>query len=281
MDTIVEYRNNTPLMEMINSDDAIFHYTKRSTALEIVLSENSFKLFRLLNTNDPREYKDRLLGMSGWGWTTDIDNSIKKVHHYYDDLLRKKSYFSSFSINKYRESGLCSHGYNKPRMWAQYGEDHYGICLVVSKHNFINAIDEHTLNNNYSVFHDIISYNTYEQYSRSRSISIDGDSFNSRTPFQIAFEHIKKYNKELFFTKDPDYRDEDEYRVVVCQSNEKELKELESIEIQTDKIIKGIIVGDRFPKVYKPTVELLCDKLKIEYRKLHWEKREFLLLDAL
>jgi len=281
MDTIMELSSKAPLMDMINTEDAIFHYTKRSTALEIVLSQNSFKLFRLLNTNDPREYRDRLLSVSGWAWTQETQTSIKTVHKYLDGLLRKHSYFSSFSRNKYNDNKLCSHGYIKPRMWAQYGEDHYGVCLVVSKQNFIDAINDYIDKDNFCVFHDAISYNTSNRYSRSNRMSIDQDSFNSATPFQIAFEHIKKHNKELFFEKDPDYRDEDEYRVVVCQSNENKLLELESIEIQTNKIIKGIIVGDRFPKVYKPTVEQLCDKLKIEYKKLHWEKREYLLLNGL
>jgi hypothetical protein len=161
-----------------------------------VLSKNSFKLFRLLNTNDPREYKNKLLRVGGFGVTTNM------LSCYCDDLLRKNSYFSSFSTNKYPGS-------------------------------------------------------------------------------QDVFEYIKKNNKELFFKKDLDYRDEDEYRVVVCKSNENKLPELESIGIQTAKIIKGIIVGDRFPKVYKPIVEQLCNELKIECKKLHWGNNGYWLLDGL
>jgi len=163
----MELSSKVPLMEMIDAEDAIFHYTKRSTALEIVLSQNSFKLFRLLNTNDPREYRDRLLSVSGWEWTPETQTSIKIVHKYLDGLLRKHSYFSSFSRNKYNDNKLCSHGYIKPRMWAQYGEDHYGVCLVVSKQNFIDAINDYIDKDNFCVFHDAISYNTSNRYSRS------------------------------------------------------------------------------------------------------------------
>ncbi len=276
----MELSNKASFMEMIDSDDALFHYTKRSTALEMVLSKNIFKLFRLLNTNDPREYKDRLRSVSGWNWTDETEALIKRVHKYFDALLRNYSYFSSFSENKYNDNKLYSHGYIKPRMWAQHGEDHYGVCLVFSKQNFIDAIHDSIDQNNFCVFHDAISYKISGQYSRSQSLSIDGDSFNSSKPFQIAFEHIKKHNKELFFQKDTDYRDEDEYRVVVCQSNENSV-ESQSIEIQATNCIKGIILGDRFPKVYKPTVEQLCEKLEIEYKKLHFEKRNYMLLNGL
>lgn len=267
-------------MEMINSDDAAFHYTKRSTALESVLSKNSFKLFPLLNTNDPREYKDRLLSVSGWEWTTETEELIKQVHKYCDALLRRHLYFSSFSENKYNDNQLCSNGYNKPRMWAQYGEDHYGVCIVISKQNFLDAIDDAIDKNDFCVFNDAISYTTSNRFSRSQRMSINGDSFASSTPFKIAFEHIKKHNKELFFQKDPDYRDENEYRIVVCRANEI-FSDLQYIEIQANKFIKGIILGDRFPNVYKPTVEKLCDKLQIEYKKFHWEKREYMLLNSL
>ncbi|MFC1886231.1 hypothetical protein ACFLZM_04165 [Thermodesulfobacteriota bacterium] len=101
-------------MEMIDSDDALFHYTKRSTALEMVLSKNIFKLYRLLNTSDPREYKDRLQGVSGWNWTFETEALIKRIHTYFDALLRNYSYFSSFSENKYIDNKVDSHGYIKP-----------------------------------------------------------------------------------------------------------------------------------------------------------------------
>lgn len=276
----MEIGNKASLIEMIDSDDAAFHYTKRSTALEIILSKNSFKLFRLLNTNDPREYKDRLLSVSGWDWKTDTEEQIKHVHKYYDSLLRNHSFFASFSVNKYNDGQLISKGYNKPRMWAQYGEDHYGICVVVSKQSLIDAIEDVIDKNEFCVFHDAISYTMSNRFLLSQRLSINGDSFASSTPFRIAFEHIEKHNKELFFQKDPDYRDEDEYRVVVCRTNDN-FSDLQSLEIQASKIIRGIILGDRFPNVYKPTVEQLCDKLKIEYRKFHWEKREYILLNNL
>lgn len=277
---IQKSRNETSLKDIIDTDDALFHYTKRNTALEMVLSQDCFKLFRLLDTNDPREYKARLSGVSGWGWTDKIESLVPEVVKHYDGLLRNHAYFCSFSENKYNDKELFNHGYQKPRMWAQYGEDHYGVCLVFSKKMLIDAIHDSIEESSFCVFYDSISYKKTDNSSRSQTLSINGDSFKNETPFQIAFEHIKNHYKDLFFKKDPDYKDENEFRAVVCRSKEN-ATELQSIDIPLINCIKGLILGDRFPKVYRPTVEQLCNELGIGYKKLHWEKRRYLLLSKL
>ena len=49
------------LNEYIETEDALFHYTKTSVALEKILYTQKFKLSLLKDTNDPREYKYMLL----------------------------------------------------------------------------------------------------------------------------------------------------------------------------------------------------------------------------
>jgi hypothetical protein len=44
---------------------------------------------------------------------------------------------------------------------------------------------------------------------------------------------------------------------------------LEHIDISA--IIKGVIVGDRTPKVYYPLINYLCKNLKIESRVIYWD----------
>jgi len=232
----------THFREFIDTDDALFHYSKRNTALEKILSQNCFKLFRLLDTNDPKEYKARLLGVSGWNWSNDTEPLIHEAHNHSDALLRKHSYFCSVTENKFSVNKLHSHGYLKPRMWAQYGEDHYGVCLIFSKQKLINAISDSIDKNKFCIFYDSISYRNVEYNSRSRTLSINGDSFNNKTPFQIAFEHIKNHYNDLFFMKDPDYKDENEFRIVVCRSTENS-KEFHSIDVPLKKASPDVSVG--------------------------------------
>ena len=47
------------LTNFLDSEDAIFHYTKRETAMEYILNNKTLKFGLLKNTNDPYEYKKR------------------------------------------------------------------------------------------------------------------------------------------------------------------------------------------------------------------------------
>ena len=48
--------DSLPLEEFIKSDDAIFHYTRASVALEKILFDGKFRLSLLKDTNDPHDH---------------------------------------------------------------------------------------------------------------------------------------------------------------------------------------------------------------------------------
>ena len=43
----------------VSNRDALFHYTKRSTAIDQILASDTYRLSSLTETNDPYEYNDR------------------------------------------------------------------------------------------------------------------------------------------------------------------------------------------------------------------------------
>jgi hypothetical protein len=59
--------NNEEFLEYIESNDALFHYTKLSTGIENILEEGRLKLSCLQYTNDPQEYKFLLFDAMGLG----------------------------------------------------------------------------------------------------------------------------------------------------------------------------------------------------------------------
>ena len=134
---------------MLCQKDIIFHYTKGSVALEHILSSKQFRFSSLNNTNDPREYKYWIeSGVGGWG-----DLSSNK--HFFEkwsgakqklDRIRRFDYkVSSFCLNKLKSidcnaESNKNYGYTKSRMWAQYGDNHYGVCLVFSIQRIVEAI---------------------------------------------------------------------------------------------------------------------------------------------
>ena len=247
------------LSDFLNSDDAIFHYTKKETAMEYILNDKKLKFGLFHSTNDPHEYKKRLTPAFGWG---DINESLYLESMNLIDNTIQNTAFLSFCTKR--------NGYKKPRMWSQYGQNHSGICLVFSKESLMKTI-KNELSQDYLVYHENVNYKEID----SESLSIED---NNLTKNEIILNHIKQNYKNIFFQKHLDYKDENEFRIILVQENENNL--YKDILIDISNSLKFIILGDRFPKVYLPTIKELSSKLNIDCKKLHWEHNQYFLLEC-
>ena len=89
---------------------------------------------------------------------------------------------------------------------------------------------------------------------------------------KYAYYHTKLYYKDFFFSKNADYRDECEYRLLI-------LKENDSIDyIGIEKTIMGIIVGDNMPDIYLQIIRKFSESYHVNCRKLYWSSWEPYLL---
>ena len=121
---IMKLRNRTfdDFLTAISAQDAVFHYTRISTALEKILFDDCFKFSSLANANDPYEFKDKMIGDGGWGWEKVRDEADKTCEEL-DKLLKDVS-FISCCANTFEQDLLKIHGFLRSRMWSQYGEGH-------------------------------------------------------------------------------------------------------------------------------------------------------------
>jgi hypothetical protein len=248
------------LSAFLNSDDAIFHYTKKETAMEYILNNKQLKFGLFHSTNDPHEYKRRLTSAVGWG---DINESLYLESMNLIDNTIQNTAFLSFCGNSNNK------GYEKPRMWSQYGQNHSGICLVFSKESLIKTIKDE-LSQDYLIYDEDVNYKEID----SESLNIDDNLIVN----EIIINHIKQDYKNIFFQKHLDYKDENEFRIILVQKNEN--NHLKGNLIDISNSLKFIILGDRFPKVYLPTIKDLSSKLNINYKKLHWEHNQYFLLEC-
>ena len=121
----------------------VCHYTKRDVALEKILYSKKLQLGQFGFTDDPRESKVPVFSI-----LDDIDNSI----HTNKAVLEQRALDAIGSILTEEWKVLCvtcaktksrsqnihkktiddglSPGYSRPRMWAQYAENHKGVCLI-------------------------------------------------------------------------------------------------------------------------------------------------------
>ena len=242
-----------------NSDDLIFHYTKKETAMEYILNKEELKFGIFHSTNDPYEYKKRFTPLLGLG---DIDKSLCINSLYLLDSTIQNTPFLSFCGN------FNNKGYMKSRMWSQYGQNHSGICLVFSKESLMTTI-RNELSKDYFIFGEDVNYKEIE------SVFLDIDN-NNLTSNDIVLNKIKEYYKNIFFQKDLDYQDENEFRIVLIKKDLEESSQEYFIDISNS--LKLIILGDNFPEVYLPTIKNLSSKINIEFKELYWEHNKYILL---
>ena len=93
-------------------------------------------------------------------------------------------------------------GTNHPRMWSQYAQRGYGVCLALDDENFFN-INAEKLNSKFYVFDPVL----YENKNGAK-ITIDAPYADGREE-----SLIKQHYQELFFKKHIDWKEENEKRL--------------------------------------------------------------------
>ena len=256
------------------SEDALFHYTQTSTALERILPDGKLRLSLLKDTNDPREYKFKLLNMMGWSLPDVTKDLHRNAHPVFDRIVRTECRVACFCTNAAAIIVLddgrteidpysAKVGWNKPRMWSQYGENHRGICLVFSR----SAIEELKATNQPGVWFESgdVRYMRNDRISTS-AVTLDGNQLAKDGVEAYCAHHIRAHHKALFLTKHVDYRDESEYRFIVADPSGAH----EYVDISAS--LRAVIVGDRTPDVYFPLIEQLSHRYKATCRRAYWDR---------
>lgn len=269
----LRFNNDDEITKFIDSEDALYHFTRKDAAIESILNGSVLKLGSFRKSNDPQEYKRRLTSAGGWGWDENCAKQVANITNSIDDII-KSSGFLSFCQNRYEDDALVDHGCLKSRMWSQYGGGHSGVCLVFSKELLLTQLN-HQFKKTLTVFTGNVKYKD-PYISRSKdSLSINSDDLDGKDNISIAHDYVDSRYKEVFFQKQEDYKDENEFRVITIDKNGGNANS-EYVSITT--CLKAIILGDSFAKVYKPTIKELSDRLNVPFRKLHWEKNVYILL---
>jgi len=268
--------------EYVQTSDALFHYTKTSIVIEHILHAKKFKLSLLKDTNDPREYKFKIFNTAGISLDPTVTRELSnKAQTVIDRILRCEYRVMSFCSNQkptlilsdgnsVEDVHYYSQGWDKSRMWSQYGENHRGICLVFSKEELKKTFDERQV----QIKKHEANYVKYLQQDGFDwgTGTLDGNRLESEGVEAYLFNHIMENSEGFFFRKHIDYRDEAEFRVVVFDPE----KKLECIDISTS--LKGVIVGDRTPEPYIPLINKMCKDIKVESRKAYWSRGKLHLL---
>ena len=157
--------------------------------------------------------------------------------------------------------------YGRPRMWAQYGDQSRGFCIVLNKETLNNELrmfverDEHLISGEVEYFdwlHMVQGDSTIE-YGPER------DPRDSH-----IFEVMNKNGmlRSIYFKKSFDWRDESEYRWLIFAQTEK------PVYVSIENSIKAVVLGSQFPlnqvsqaKDYCREIGSNCYQLKYRHPK--------------
>ena len=267
---------NKSFKSYIDTEDALFHYTTLNIALEHILIEKKLKVSYLREGNDPIEYRERLFPGTCWGLdgqdgieifaegvkaANKILGQCKRISFcaskkpkllLKDNLLEEDKYASS-----------C--GWDRLRMWSQYGDNHKGICLVFSQEGIKKDLQE--LKNKSKIKDYIVGYMEYKQDTMMLLPTLMINRIQQEGSDEYAEDFILQNREKLFFQKFMDYRDENEFRIIINDPH----NELNFLDIA--KSIRGVIVGDKVPKVYHPLIKKLCQSVDIDIVGLSFASR--------
>ena len=262
--------------DFIDSDDALFHYTTLGIGLEKILKKKRIRLSALNRTDDPQEYNDWSMSLVGWPLPDDNMMMPKYSEAYtrFNTIIKKKSFLLCFCQNSSiicaneiidDKDGMKLSGYQRSRMWSQYGDHHKGICLVFSKKLLEKKVK--------AVFGDRVKIGEVdypcEDSINYKALVFDGNVLKDKSVEETVDLHIETNYKNIFYTKNIDYRDESEYRIVIIDKAE----ENEYKEIDVDECLVGIVLGNKLPEVYYPSIREAC---KSEIRRLYWRNGRFI-----
>lgn len=224
-----------------DSDSVIYHYTKPEKLLEII-SNNSIRFSNVLYLNDKEEvaYSYKLI-IKLINETPELNEELfekisthfkNKYRHIVDgsgELLNNLEYFTtSFSSDN-----------DNLTLWNNYakGKNYTGYNVGFNKRKLIKEMTE----NNYLPIYGSVIYDRAKQSKIIRSIfkkwnSLFEKAYKSKRNnkvklFDIMFELVDVLNIVSIFFKNPQFKNEREYRIVIVNAfggeNSKETKVVE------------------------------------------------------
>ncbi len=247
----------------------LFHYTKKDTALEKILFERKIRLGQLRYTNDPKESKRLNIGVSYTNkkspkkWTRAVFAETERVFKEEWNVLCMTKNLPKRKYQNETKSQIMMHsryGYAHPKMWAHYGENHSGICLVFDGKK-LNANIQATFKNRCKIFSGSVNYKNYGMFYTN---ALDDSYINKYGLTEGVRKYFFANHQELFLSKHPDWESEAEFRWLI--HNPENSPEYVSIE----GAIKAVLVGSDFPQVYEHVVKELAKDLKISAGRIIW-----------
>lgn len=252
-----------------DSNRYVYHYTDADKALNYILKDRTLLLNSFSATNDPKESKEWNIEFFARTPFIDDDFISSRLDAKVAAKLKSSVYLSCFCSDLSGLTGdhtqdILKRGLAKPRMWAQYADKHKGFCLIFEKEILIKKIEEQFSGR--SIFHRRVSYidRTWTDRTVRNAFSVDYDLLRRIGIDECCRLHIEQYVDELYFDKLQDWRDEQEWRIVLVDQNGPPSL------LEFGEALVGVVHGDSTPIADTERAIELCSEPHIERMGLKW-----------
>jgi hypothetical protein len=275
--------NQSEYLKSLKDEEFLFHFTSTDTAIKHILCEKQLKLNSFKNMNDPWECKN----FDHYYQNMDIEKS-PEIFKKEEEINKIKSYSkiasfctneppnivtieidpqSNCTINKLKKvkDKYSRFAFERSRMWNQYANNHKGVCIVFSKESLIESFQKQ--------FYGKMLYSDYLKYSPQYSyfqegLTLDCDELLKLNNDVFIKKYIKSKKDYIFFSKNIDYRDESEFRIVVYDSD----NNCNFLNIKD--CIRGIIIGVDCHNCEIKCIKDFCENLGISCAVMDWRNGE-------
>ena len=231
-------------LSKFNTDDYVAHYTTLNIAVKYILETNKIKINSIERVNDPYEHIidwiDTEPSVEELGYnTTSID--LNKIRN---KIKRNIKIFATTTFRKNNTTDISNEMYCRPRMWAQYGDNNQGVCLIFNKKELNEEFK-------YSKKIGLISGNIeYYDFIPMINNTIDLEPNKLKLFLNDSDLLYKQLNsneqlKSRFFIKHNDWKSEDEYRWLLFSEDSNDFY------IDFNKSLKAIVFGSNVHDNYK------------------------------
>lgn len=246
----------------------LYHYTRIDTTIEYILPDQTLQFNSLENVNDPMESNP-----NHWAFSNlEEGDTSGDVHDQVADYFKTKTKVVCFSQDDQSEWGspgfnpldYCARGHSKPRMWATYGDDHKGVCLVFDKARLTTAF-ANNLKGPGQLLKGAVGYGKQLPDGDDGARVFDLQAF--KADFDIAIQQkIADHHERYFLYKHVDWSTEDEYRFIITGG------ESGPIELGFDDALVGAVVGAKCQEVNDKVLALgkITQRLGVPCRYVAW-----------
>ena len=216
----------------------LYHYTSMDKAINYILQNRTLLFNPLANVNDPMESNPNRWVYSNW----DKGDKSEAIRGRLSDYFKNRIKVVCFSRDVQGDwapgccpTDFCARGHSKPRMWATYGDNHQGVCLIFDKELLWKSF-ENELNGSGRLLRGPVRYGDKLPRDEDGAAVIDLKKFEGNFNETLQ-EKIENHYETYFFYKHVDWSTEDEYRFVITGGDEG------SIELAFNDALVGVAVG--------------------------------------